>query len=84
MSEETITALYEPATGMIPCVIQQAMFGGDRRACHFFGAGDWIAERLPGDDTIMITAPASQWKVVGLMSREERIEKLQHLRKVPT
>jgi hypothetical protein len=82
MSEETITALYEPATGMIPCVIMQAMFGGDRRACGFFGPGDWNAEKLPGDDAVMVTAPVSQWKLVGLMSREERIEKLQHMRKV--
>jgi phosphoglycolate phosphatase-like HAD superfamily hydrolase len=31
---EEITALYNPNTGLVACVIIQAMAGGDRRACN--------------------------------------------------
>jgi hypothetical protein len=78
--DPVIRSLYEPATGMIPCVIIQAIYGGDRRPCGMFGPGDWNTS-LPHESAIMMSAPLSQWREVAMMSREERIERLQHLMK---
>ena len=53
----------------------QAAYGGDKRACQAFNANDW--DTSPSSRTVMIEAPLSQWRKVGDMSREERIEKFE-------
>lgn len=74
MSEDPIIrAAYNPDTGTIPCVLLQAGYGGDRRACQQFDANDWSTS--PSERSVMIEAPLSQWRQVSKMSREERIEK---------
>ena len=72
MSERSYSSLYSPSTGQISCVIMQAAYGLDRAPCHFFGSGDWNTG-LPNDDSRIFTATESEWRKIGMMSRDERI-----------
>jgi hypothetical protein len=72
LSDPVIRAVYEPETGLIPCVLLQAALGGDRRATQQFDCRDWNTG-YPHDSAVMIEAPLSQWRTVAGMSREDRI-----------
>jgi hypothetical protein len=57
---------------MIPCVILQAAYGGDREPCRMFDARDWNAN-FPHESTIRLTATESDWEKLARMSREVRV-----------
>lgn len=69
MSDDpVIRALYSPSQRNVACVIIQAMYDGDRRACHAFEG--WCVDIQ--DDFRMISAPLSQWQAIGRMKPEDR------------
>jgi hypothetical protein len=59
LSDPVIRAVYEPETGLIPCVLLQAALGGDRRATQQFDCRDWNTG-YPHDSAVMIEAPLSR------------------------
>lgn len=63
-----IRALYSPRLREVGCVLIQAAFGGDRRACN--AVSDWFTG--VEDVAIMISAPLSQWRQIGAMPKEQR------------
>lgn len=70
--ERSFRALYQPSTGMVGCVIIQAVFGGDREVCHLFSGKDWYT--APVKDAVWIDAPMKDWEFVASLSREERLK----------
>ena len=72
MTERTFSSLYSPSTGQISCVIMQAIYGGDRQPCGFFGAGDWNTS-MPAEDSRMMSATEKQWREVAALPIAERI-----------
>lgn len=69
-SDPIIRALYSPERREVACVIIQAMYGGDRRACE--AVQDWRTDSPVGADYRMISAPLSQWRKIGMMPRDQR------------
>lgn len=69
MSDDpVIKALYSPGKQQVACVLIQAAYGGDRRACE--EVQDWCVDIV--DDFMMIAAPLSQWRAIGRMPRDKR------------
>lgn len=71
-ADPIIRALFSPSLGQVGCVLIQAAFRGDRRACNIFDARDWFT--APAPDMVWIAEPASAWEAVAAMPRADRIE----------
>lgn len=67
--DEKIRALYSPSRRQVACVLLQAAYGGDRRACQPH-TGDWCIDH--SDDFIMITAAAWQWESLAKLPHDLR------------
>jgi hypothetical protein len=66
--DPVIRALYSPGKREVACVLIQAAFGGDRRACT--AIHDWCV--VIEDDFRMISAPLSKWREIGDLPKDER------------
>jgi hypothetical protein len=77
MSEEKIRSLFETDSGLIPCVILQAAYGGDRRPCHLF-LNDWQVN-MPNKSTRWFELTMSQWEYLASLTREERVKLLKEI-----
>lgn len=57
-----IRALYDPSTKRVACVLLQAAYGGDKRACHILGADRW--ETSPTADFVWVEGTVEQWRAL--------------------
>lgn len=69
-ADPVVSALYDPISRGIGCVLLQAACGGDGRPCHHWDAQDWVVS--PVDSFRMISAPLSQWIAIGRLPKEQR------------
>ncbi len=66
-------ALYAPSTGMIACVLLQAVAGGDPGVAHLFSSDDWLVNLDP--TLTRMRATHAQWQFLASMTRDERAER---------
>lgn len=67
----TRTAIYDPETGKIACVLLQAAFRCDQSVCYLFDSRDWEVGLTP---TLQrIEAPMEHWEALSKMTAEERV-----------
>lgn len=70
---EPLTAIYNPDTGKIGCVLIQAGHGADKTVASLFDTSDW--ELAPTDGQQKFTATLAQWKFIVSMTAEERVRR---------
>ena len=63
-----VSALFDIKSGKPGCVLQQAVYGGDRSVCQLFA--DWEVNHT--ESLTMITDTWENWKRVAAMSPAER------------
>jgi hypothetical protein len=68
---EKITAVFNPQSGRIACVLLQAAYGCDNRAAMLFDTSDWIL--APESGLVKMTDTLENWRRVAGMKVKERI-----------
>ena len=65
--------VYNPLTGMIGCVLIQAVHGCDSSVSHLFSTEDW--ELAPTEGQGKMDATKEQWEFIAGITRQERIDR---------
>lgn len=68
---DMVSALYNPTTGKIGCVLLQSAYGAEKRVSHLFDVADW--ELAPAEGQAIMQATLEQWRWLAGLEREQRV-----------